>query len=221
MAKGVRGSKPAGGGGGGTNNAEATKNGDHHQHNNTDGGGKASNDNRNATKRGNRKPPAHHNKHDHQGQNREVRLLFALCRNAAFNEILLLPLQHEDSRNHSDKSSPSYHEDQNASPNVATTETKKQSEHPPKVQPTSEQLMIAQIIGDSSDDAGNQRRKIQQVMDITGKVEDEVATALFDSAWDQNRAVEMLLEGGGSGAWEETGKKKKKKQTAEEKVRFD
>lgn len=79
--------------------------------------------------------------------------------------------------------------------------------------PTSEQLMIAQIVDSSADDP-NQRKKIRQVMDITGKEEDEVATALFDAGWDQNKAVELLLEGGGDsmGAWEETTGKKKKKQ---------
>lgn len=83
-------------------------------------------------------------------------------------------------------------------------------------QPTTEQLMIAQLIhtDNAADDPNQQRKKIKQVMDITGQEEDEVATALFDAGWDQNRAVELLLEGGhGSmGQWEETGKKKKKKQ---------
>lgn len=83
----------------------------------------------------------------------------------------------------------------------------------PKVQPTTEQLMIAKII-DHSDDP-HQRKKIQQVMDVTGKPEDEVATALFDAGWDESRAVELLLEDGpGLSAWEETGKKKKGKKTA-------
>jgi len=55
--------------------------------------------------------------------------------------------------------------------------------------------------------------KIGQVMDITGKSEDEVATALFDCGWDETKAIELLIEeGGGLGSWEETGKKKKKKQ---------
>ncbi len=60
-------------------------------------------------------------------------------------------------------------------------------------------------------------------MDITGKPEDEVATALFDAGWDQNRAVELLLEGGGRdmGEWEETGRKKKKKQAVEEGKVYD
>jgi hypothetical protein len=103
-----------------------------------------------------------------------------------------------------------------------TNDNKKSADnHPTKapVQPTSEQLMIAQLIG-GAEDPKTQHHKIQQVMDITGKEEDEVATALFDAGWDQNRAVELLLEGTSShGAWEETGKKKKKqKQAAEEKV---
>ena len=50
------------------------------------------------------------------------------------------------------------------------------------------------------------------------RVDDEVATALFDCGWDEQRAIEMLLEEGGDlGSWEETGKKKKKKQDKEEK----
>lgn len=35
-----------------------------------------------------------------------------------------------------------------------------------------------------------------KVMDITGKSEDEVATALFDCGWDAARAIDMLLEEG-------------------------
>ena len=57
-------------------------------------------------------------------------------------------------------------------------------------------------------------------MDITGMEEDAVATALFDSAWDENRAIELLLEDGDQmSAWEESGSKKKKnklKQAADE-----
>jgi hypothetical protein len=57
-------------------------------------------------------------------------------------------------------------------------------------------------------------------MDITGMEEDAVATALFDAAWDENRAVEILLEDGDQmSAWEESGSKKKKnklKQAADE-----
>ena len=56
-----------------------------------------------------------------------------------------------------------------------------------------------------------------QVIDITGKPEDAVATALYDAGWDEHRAIDLLLEGGDHlTAWEETGKKGKKKQKKEE-----
>lgn len=80
-----------------------------------------------------------------------------------------------------------------------------------KLQPTSEQLRLAQITQDTTLDP-QRKGKIGQVMDITGKSEDEVATALFDCGWDETKAIELLIEeGGGFGSWEETGKKKKKK----------
>ena len=91
-----------------------------------------------------------------------------------------------------------------------------------KLVPTSEQLRLAQITQSQDNSADPQRKaKISQVMDITGKTEDEVATALFDCGWDTTRAIEMLLEEGGSetlGSWEETGKKKKKKSQEDEKA---
>ncbi len=120
-----------------------------------------------------------------------------------------MKLQDEDTHksNHVEE-----HNAHNSAQQQLNTETKKEL---PKVQPTSEQLMIAQLIeGTVRDDP----KAIQQVMDITGKAEDEVATALHDAGWDQNRAIELLLEGGGGGAWEETGKKKKKKPAADDKV---
>ena len=97
-----------------------------------------------------------------------------------------------------------------------------------QLQPTSEQLMIAQLIAgnDEKSDDPNQRQKIQQVMDITGKPEEIVATALFDAGWDENLAIGMLLEGGDQlTAWEETGKggkkkKQQKSQAADDKVIF-
>ena len=101
---------------------------------------------------------------------------------------------------------------------METIKAEKELMHP-KVQPTTEQLMIAKMI-DHSDDP-HQRKKIQQVMDVTGKPEDEVATALFDAGWDESRAVELLLEDGDHlTAWEETGKKKKGKKQ-EDKDDFD
>ena len=62
-------------------------------------------------------------------------------------------------------------------------------------------------------------------MDITGKAEEIVATALFDAGWDENLAIGMLLEGGDQlTAWEETGKggkKKKKEKAADDKVNIN
>ena len=105
-------------------------------------------------------------------------VIILLC----INTLILYPSQDdESSRNqHNQDSHPPV-----ASPGAPLTEDatqpKKELKQPP--QPTSEQLMIAQIIDTSTDDP----RKIKQVMDITGKPEDVVATALFDAGWDQNR----------------------------------
>ena len=66
-----------------------------------------------------------------------------------------------------------------------------------KLVPTSEQLRLAQITQSQDNTMDPQRKaKISQVMDITGKSEDEVATALFDCGWDAARAIDMLLEEG-------------------------
>merc|ERR1739842_242517 len=68
-----------------------------------------------------------------------------------------------------------------------------------KLVPTSEQLRLAQIPQSQDNTMDPQRKaKISQVMDITGKSEDEVATALFDCGWDAARAIDMLLEEGGA-----------------------
>merc|ERR1712038_1434847 len=94
------------------------------------------------------------------------------------------------------------------------------TEEEAKLVPTSEQLRLAQITQSQDNTMDPQRKaKISQVMDITGKSEDEVATALFDCGWDAARAIDMLLEEGGAdgmGSWEETGKKKKKKNVERE-----
>ena len=109
---------------------------------------------------------------------------------------------------------------------LAATAKKPDHQMKQQLQPTSEQLMIAQLIAgnDEKSDDPNQRQKIQQVMDITGKAEEIVATALFDAGWDENLAIGMLLEGGDQlTAWEETGKggkkkKQQKSQAADDKV---
>lgn len=100
---------------------------------------------------------------------------------------------------------------------VVKEEEEGKEEKQSKLVPTSEQLRLAQITQSQDTNMDPQRKaKISQVMDITGKTEDEVATALFDCGWDETKAIELLLEeGGGLGSWEETGKKKKKKQQDE------
>nr|CAD7196532.1 unnamed protein product [Timema douglasi] len=81
----------------------------------------------------------------------------------------------------------------------------------PKIQPTAEQMRIAQIIDTRTEDP-DLKDKIKQVMDATRKTEDEVCTALHDCDNDLDRAVNMLLEGMGQGEWETSVKKKKNRQ---------
>ncbi|XP_063238119.1 protein lingerer isoform X3 [Bacillus rossius redtenbacheri] len=81
----------------------------------------------------------------------------------------------------------------------------------PKIQPTAEQMRIAQIIETKFEDA-DLKDKIKQVMDATRKSEDEVCTALHDCDNDPDRAVNMLLEGMAQGEWETSVKKKKIRQ---------
>merc|ERR1712112_143670 len=104
-------------------------------------------------------------------------------------------------------------------PPVASVEEETKEEKT-KLVPTSEQLRLAQITQSQDNSMDPQRKaKISQVIDITGKSEYEVATALFDCGWDPTKAIEMLLEEGGTGgmgSWEETGKKKKKKNQKKE-----
>lgn len=87
-----------------------------------------------------------------------------------------------------------------------------------KREPTSEELRLAQITQGADSNKDPQRKAtINQIMEITGKSEDDVATALFDTDWDENRAIDLLLdESAGFGSWEETGKKKTKKADKEE-----
>jgi len=101
-------------------------------------------------------------------------------------------------------------------PVIPPEEDQKESQSS-KLVPTSEQLRLAQITQSAETNMDPQRKaKISQVMDITGKSEDEVATALFDCGWDETKAIELLLEEGGLGSWETTGQKKKKKADKEE-----
>ncbi|CAB3374253.1 Hypothetical predicted protein [Cloeon dipterum] len=91
------------------------------------------------------------------------------------------------------------------------TDTPKASDNVPKA--TAEQMRLAQIIDTRTEDP-DMKNKIKQVMDATRKSEDEVCTALHDCDNDLDRAVNMLLEGSGTGEWETSGKKKKTRNQA-------
>lgn len=128
------------------------------------------------------------------------------------------PTEDTDGRQKNNKNRNRHKKEGDAPSNNHTEDVNREEkkEVPAKLQPTSEQLRLAQITQMSDAQLDPQHRaKISQVMDITGKTEDEVGTALFDCGWDETKAIEMLIEEGGLGSWEETGKKKKKKEKAD------
>ncbi|CAG5121731.1 unnamed protein product, partial [Candidula unifasciata] len=95
---------------------------------------------------------------------------------------------------------------QQQSQNTAKTETPAN-----KMQPTQEQLRLAQIMDTNKSDADPET--VKELMEMTDKSEDAVRTALHDAENDANVAVIMLLEGGNEqqGEWrEQPGKRKKK-----------
>ncbi|XP_022258082.1 ubiquitin-associated protein 2-like isoform X1 [Limulus polyphemus] len=84
----------------------------------------------------------------------------------------------------------------------------------PKIQPTAEQIRIAQIINDANKNEDLQH-KVEQVMEITNRSKDDAIIALHDSDNDPDKAITLLLEGVQSeGKWETTGKKKKNRQVS-------
>ncbi|XP_042601116.1 LOW QUALITY PROTEIN: ubiquitin-associated protein 2-like [Cyprinus carpio] len=76
------------------------------------------------------------------------------------------------------------------------------------VQATAEQIRLAQMISDHND--ADFEEKVKQLVDITGKDQDESMIALHDCNGDVNRAINILLEGSpDTDSWEMVGKKKK------------
>lgn len=66
----------------------------------------------------------------------------------------------------------------------------------PKVQPTPEQIRLAQIINDpTKQDDPDIQNKVHQVMEVTGQSSDAVVIALHDCDNDPTRAITMLIEG--------------------------
>ncbi|XP_016148389.1 ubiquitin-associated protein 2-like isoform X1 [Sinocyclocheilus grahami] len=82
-----------------------------------------------------------------------------------------------------------------------TTQPQKQ------LQATAEQIRLAQMIYDKND--ADFEDKVKQLMEVTGKNQDDCMVALHDSNEDVNRAINFLLEGtSDSTSWETVGKKK-------------
>lgn len=82
-----------------------------------------------------------------------------------------------------------------------------QTQHKQRPQATAEQIRLAQMISDHND--ADFEEKVKQLIDITGKNQDECVIALHDCNGDLNRAINVLLEGNpDTHSWEMVGKKK-------------
>ncbi|XP_066502239.1 ubiquitin-associated protein 2a isoform X2 [Hoplias malabaricus] len=76
-----------------------------------------------------------------------------------------------------------------------------------QLQATAEQIRLAQMIYDKND--ADFEDKVNQLMEVTGKNQDECMVALHDCNEDVNRAINFLLEGtSDTTSWETVGKKK-------------
>ncbi|XP_053304480.1 ubiquitin-associated protein 2 isoform X2 [Spea bombifrons] len=77
-----------------------------------------------------------------------------------------------------------------------------------QVQATAEQIRLAQMIYDKND--ADFENKVKQLMEVTGKNQDECIVALHDCNSDVHRAINILLEGNSdTTSWETVGGKKK------------
>ncbi|XP_041916239.1 ubiquitin-associated protein 2a isoform X2 [Alosa sapidissima] len=87
----------------------------------------------------------------------------------------------------------------------ATTQNSQPQKQP---QATAEQIRLAQMIYDKND--ADFEDKVKQLMEVTGKNQDECMVALHDCNEDVNRAINFLLEGTSdtTSSWETVGKKK-------------
>ncbi|XP_055080448.1 ubiquitin-associated protein 2a isoform X3 [Periophthalmus magnuspinnatus] len=78
-----------------------------------------------------------------------------------------------------------------------------------QIQPTAEQIRLAQMIYDKNDP--DFEAKVQQLMEVAGKTQDECLVALHDCNGDVNRAILFLLDSPSDtqNSWETVGGKKK------------
>ncbi|XP_074493956.1 ubiquitin-associated protein 2-like isoform X2 [Sebastes fasciatus] len=89
-----------------------------------------------------------------------------------------------------------------------TMPTTTQTTQPQKqIQATAEQIRLAQIIYDKND--ADFEDKVKQLIEVTGKTQDECVVALHDCNEDVNRAINFLLEStSDTNSWETVGKKR-------------
>ncbi|XP_077079595.1 ubiquitin-associated protein 2b isoform X2 [Siphateles boraxobius] len=89
----------------------------------------------------------------------------------------------------------------------ALQQTTHTSQPQKQIQATAEQIRLAQVIYDKND--ADFEGKVQQLMEVTGKNQDECMVALHDCNGDVNRAINFLLEEVTvKDSWETVGKKK-------------
>ncbi|KAM3849767.1 ubiquitin-associated protein 2-like [Diretmus argenteus] len=89
-----------------------------------------------------------------------------------------------------------------------TLPTTTQTTQPQKqIQPTAEQIRLAQMIYDKND--ADFEDKVKQLIEVSGKTQDECMVALHDCNEDVNRAINFLLEStSDTNSWETVGKKR-------------
>lgn len=76
-----------------------------------------------------------------------------------------------------------------------------------QIQATAEQIRLAQVIYDKND--ADFEDKVKQLIEVTGKTQDECMVALHDCNEDVNRAINFLLEStSDTTSWETVGKKR-------------
>ncbi|XP_057212718.1 ubiquitin-associated protein 2b isoform X2 [Triplophysa rosa] len=89
----------------------------------------------------------------------------------------------------------------------ALPQTTHTSQPQKQIQATAEQIQLARMIYDKND--ADFEGKVQQLMEVTGKTQDECMVALHDCNGDVNRAINFLLEEVvDKDSWETVGKKK-------------
>uniref|UniRef100_H3DEF7 Ubiquitin associated protein 2b n=1 Tax=Tetraodon nigroviridis TaxID=99883 RepID=H3DEF7_TETNG len=90
---------------------------------------------------------------------------------------------------------------------LPTTTTTQTTQPQKQIQATAEQIRLAQMIYDKND--ADFEDKVKQLIEVSGKTQDECMVALHDCNEDVNRAINFLLEStSDTTSWETVGKKR-------------